>query len=158
MTVQQMGERARILGYDGLNLAVRDGHAINLTNVGTALGPALQQWSDMGLRCSLISAGPDLTDANVAQPLFEAAAKAGVNNIKIGYFTYEPSADFERVWANAREALGEFAELSRDTGVRAVYHTHAGLCLGSNCAGLGHLLEGFHQSTSGPMWTWGILQ
>jgi sugar phosphate isomerase/epimerase len=143
MTVQQMGERARMLGYDGLDLAVRDGHAINLSNVGTALGSALRQWGDMGLRCSLISAGPDLTDANVARPLFEAAAKAGVNNIKIGYFTYEPGADFERVWANAREALGEFAALSHDTGVRAIFHTHSGLCLGSNCAGLRHLLEGF---------------
>ena len=145
LSIRQLGERASDLGYDGLDLAVRDGHAINAGNVINALPAAVRAWRDLGVDCPMISASTDLIDpaADEAVTLFEAAAAAGVPRIKIGYFKFNPGESFDALWTLARRRLEGFERLSRRTGVQTLYHTHSGQCLGSNCAGLRHLLQDY---------------
>ena len=145
LSVRQLGERASELGYDGLDLAVRDGHAINSANVTQELPGALRAWRDLGVDCPMISSSTDLTDpdAAAAVTLFEAAAAAGVPRIKVGYFKFNPGDSFEELWSLARRRLEGFERLSRKTGVQTLYHTHSGQCLGSNCAGMRHLLQDY---------------
>lgn len=145
LTVETMGERAVELGYDGLDLAVRAGHAIHPGNVTTALPPAVEHWRSMGIECSMLSAEVSVIDpeSDVAKMLFGAAARADVPRIKLGYFVYTPGDDFQLTWDSALRALGGFETLARDTGVQAMVHTHGGLCLGSTCAGVRHLIDGF---------------
>ena len=143
LSVRQLGERARELGYDGLDLAVRDGHAINIDNVTDELPGAVRAWRELGVDCSMISSSTDLIDPDAADAvtLFEAAAAAGVPRIKMGYFKFTPGDSFEELWSLARRRLDGFERLSRRTGVQTMYHTHSGQCLGSNCAGMRHLLQ-----------------
>ena len=143
LSVRQLGERARELGYDGLDLAVRDGHALNIDNVTDELPGAVRAWRELGVDCSMISSSTDLIDPDAADAvtLFEAAAAAGVPRIKMGYFKFTPGDSFEELWSLARRRLDGFERLSRRTGVQTMYHTHSGQCLGSNCAGMRHLLQ-----------------
>ena len=92
LTPQEMGKRSRDLGYDGLDLAVRAEHPINPQNVATALPIAITVWKDLGIECSMMSAGTDVNDptADEAIALFHSAAAVGIARIKIGYFTYTP--------------------------------------------------------------------
>ena len=145
LSVRELGERASELGYDGLDLAVRDGHAINADNVTDELPSAVHAWRDLGVSCPMISSSTDLIDPDApeAVTLFEAAAAAGVPRIKIGYFKFSPGESFEELWSLARRRLDGFQRLSRRTGVLTMYHTHSGQCLGSNCAGLRHLLQDY---------------
>ncbi len=145
LSVRQLGERARELGYDGLDLAVRDGHAINIDNVTDELPGTVRAWRELGVDCPMISSSTDLInpDAADAVTLFEAAAAAGVPRIKMGYFKFTPGDSFEELWSLARRRLDGFERLSRRTGVQTMYHTHSGQCLGSNCAGMRHLLQDY---------------
>lgn len=145
LDVRRLGERARDLGYDGLDLAVRDGHAITPANVTKELPDAVRAWRDLGVDCPMISSSTDLIDpdATDAVTLFEAAAAAGVPRIKIGYFKFSSGTSFEELWSLARRRLEGFEQLSRRTGVQTLYHTHSGQCLGSNCAGMRHLLQDY---------------
>ena len=151
LNAHELGQHAQTLGYDGLDLAVRDGHAINPKNVVGDLSAAVRGWKDIGIECSMISAGTSLTDP--ANPetisLFEAAAMAGVPRIKIGYFTYTLGDVFDELWTHSRRMLAGFEKLSQSTGVQTLYHTHSGRCLGSNCAGLRHLLDGYEPAHIG---------
>ena len=143
LSVRQLGERASELGFDGLDLAVRDGHAINADNVTDELPGAVRAWRELGVDCSMISSSTDLIDPEAADAvtLFEAAAAAGVPRIKMGYFKFDQGDSFEELWSLARRRLDGFERLSRRTGVQTMYHTHSGQCLGSNCAGMRHLLQ-----------------
>lgn len=145
LDVHGLGQQAQTLGYDGLDLAVRDGHAISPTNVVADLSEAVQSWKDVGIECPMISAGTSLTNPTDPETiaLFEAAATADIPRIKIGYFTYTPGDVFDESWTHSRRMLEGFEKLSQSTGVQTLYHTHSGRCLGSNCAGLRHLLEGY---------------
>lgn len=145
LDVRQLGERARDLGYDGLDLAVREGHAISPANLTAELPGAVRAWRDLGVDCPMISSSTDLIDPDAADTvaLFEAAAASSVPRIKIGYFKFNSGDSFEELWTLARRRLEGFQRLSRRTGVQTMYHTHSGQCLGSNCAGMRHLLQDY---------------
>ncbi len=143
--VEETGERVKGLGFDGVDLAVRPGFCVSPANAPDVLPGAVQTWSDMGLAAPLISLAVDANDPSDPETIgvFEAAGEAGVDLIKIGYFPYAVGDDYWSLVSGARSALDGFAELSERTGVRTVCHTHSGPNLGSNCAGLVHLLQGF---------------
>src|SRR5262249_40088284 len=94
-----------------------------------------------GLTVGLVSAPTSLIDpaGRLARTLFDAAGKAGVPALKIGYFPYR--GDFDAAVTDARKRLAEFARLAERTRGRACYHTHSGANLGNNAAGLRLLLN-----------------
>ena len=148
---RELGEYMRGVGYDGLDLAVRHGYPINPRNVGAALPEAVRLWATMGLSCELITTETDLTDSSSADAaaIYEAAAEAGVPLVKTGFFNYYAGDDYWRKVADARRALEGFVRLGQRTGVKTVYQNHSGNCLGSNCAGLMHLMQGFDPAWMG---------
>ena len=141
---EALGEHVAGLGYDGLDLTVRPGYPINPDNVRTVLPPAARQWAELGLSCPMITAPTELNDPEHADAvaIYEAAAEAGVQVIKTGYFTFKPGMHYWDAVDHARRQLEGFEALSARTGVKSLYHTHSGAVLGSNCAGLMHLLQG----------------
>jgi sugar phosphate isomerase/epimerase len=128
-------------GLNGADLTVRPEYPVNPDNALTELPRAAKQFQDAGLIIGLVTAPTNLSDANsrAAQALFDAAGKAGVPAIKIGYFPYR--AKFDASLTEARGHLAGFAKLAERTRVRACYHTHSGNYLGNNAASLRLLLQ-----------------
>jgi sugar phosphate isomerase/epimerase len=129
-------------GLDGADLAVRPRYPVTPDNAVTELPKAARLFRDEGLIIGIVTAPTDLTDPEsvAARNLFEASAKAGVAAVKIGYFPYHPGK-IDADLADGRRRLAGFAKLAEKTGVRACYHTHSGLMLGNNAAGLRLLLQ-----------------
>ena len=125
---RELGEYLTAVGYDGVDLPVRDGYHFNPDNVRETLPGAVRVWSEMGLTCELISTETNLIDpANRdSVAIFEAAAEAGVPIVKIGFFRHTPGDDYWEKVSAARRALEGFARLSERTGVKTVYQTHSG--------------------------------
>lgn len=146
-----LGEKAQRLGVDGLDLAVRAGHAINPENVGGALPAARKVWEKQGVWCPLVTGGTDLVDpkSGEAERLFAACGEAGVGLVKIGYWRYQAGEDYWGQVDRIRGALEGFARLGERAGVKACYHTHSGGYYGSNCAGMMHLLRGLDPARVG---------
>ncbi len=142
---RELGEYLRGVGYDGIDLAVRRGYPVNPQNVGAALPEAVRLWADMSLTCEMVTVETDLIDPSCSDSvaIYEAAAEAGVPLVKTGFFKYFPGDDYWQKVADARRALEGFVRLGERTGVKTVYQNHSGNCLGSNCAGLMHLIQGF---------------
>lgn len=132
---------AKETGLDGFDLTVRPGFPVTPDNAAAELPRAAKTIKDAGLIIGLATAPTSLNDAasRVAEAIFDACAKAGVPAVKIGYFPYKGKFDAEL--AEARRRLAGFAKLAAKTGVRACYHTHSGMYLGNNAAGLRLLLE-----------------
>jgi sugar phosphate isomerase/epimerase len=129
-------------GLDGVDLTVRPGYPVTPDNVATELPRAVRAFQDAGLIIGQVSGPKDFTDPGsaAARAIFEACSKAGIPGVRLGYFTYEDH--FERSLADARVRMAGFARLAASTGVRAVFHTHSGNCLGNNAASTRLLLQG----------------
>jgi sugar phosphate isomerase/epimerase len=128
-------------GLDGVDLTVRPGNPVTPDNVATELPRAVKAFQDAGLTIGQVSGPRDFTDPDsaAAKAIFEACSKAGIHGVRLGYFTYEDH--FERSLADGRTRMAGFARLAASTGVRAVFHTHSGNCLGNNAAGTRLLLQ-----------------
>ena len=145
LSPRELGEKILDLGYDGIDICVRPGHPVNLDNVHQALPEANRIWQDQGLVCSLATAPVSLIDPTdpAADRLYAACAEAGIGQVKIGYFRFVDGGDYWQLLSEARHGLEGFAKLSARHGVLTCYHTHSGQCIGSNCAGVMHLVRDF---------------
>ncbi|MGL4464867.1 MAG: sugar phosphate isomerase/epimerase family protein [Planctomycetia bacterium] len=129
-------------GLGGADLAVRPGHPVDPKNAEKMLPTVARRFNDAGLAIPNVTAPTGLLDADSADAkrIFAACAAAGVATVKIGYFPY--TGDFQAGLGAARKAMAGFAKLSETTGVRALYHTHAGKIYGSNASAVRLLLDG----------------
>ncbi len=145
LSVEELGGKVIELGYDGIDVNVREGHPVNPENAVGALKAAVGRWHEMGLTCPLATAPVDMVDpaSSDAPVLYEACAEAGVPRLKLGFWKYSAGDDYWDAVGRARGALEGFARLSERTGVQTCYQVHSGPNLGSNCAGLMHLIRGF---------------
>ncbi len=145
LSVDELGGKVAELGYDGIDVNVREGHPVNPDNAVGALKKAVDRWQEIGLSCPLATAPADMVDPDSpdAPRLFEACAEAGVPRLKLGFWKFTAGDDYWEEVARARGALEAFARLSEQTGVQTCYQVHSGANLGSNCAGLMHLIQGF---------------
>ena len=56
LSVEDLGRKVIDLGYDGVDVNVREGHPVNPGNAIVALKEAVARWKDMGLTCPLATA------------------------------------------------------------------------------------------------------
>ena len=66
-SVPELGEKAIELGYDGIDLCVREGHPIHVDNVIEALPKAAEIWRSQGLICPMITAPVNLIDPELTR-------------------------------------------------------------------------------------------
>ncbi len=145
LSIQDLGEKALELGYEGIDLCVRPGHPIHSENVIQTLPNAVKTWQSQGLSCPLVTAPVSMIDPDAldTEGYFIACAESGVPRLKIGFWKYQEGEDYWQVVERARRDLDGMVKLSEKHGVQTCYQIHSGPCLGSNCAGLMHLIKDF---------------
>ena len=144
LSITELGHKARELGFDGIDVNVRPGHPVNPENARAALPQAVRAWRDQGLTCPMATTPITWIDPDSPQvdPLYTGCAAAGVPRVKLGFFSFKPGDDYWSLVEAARSTLEKFSAVSAKYGVQTVYQLHSGPVLGSNCAGLMHLLRG----------------
>ena len=145
LSVDQLGEKAIELGYDGIDICLRPGHPVHAGNATEALPEAIKIWHAQGLVCPLATAPVTMIDpgAPEVETLYAACAEAGIPRLKIGFWRFSDGDDYWKVVDSARAGLQGFVRFSEKYGVQTCYQIHSGPCIGSNSAGLMHLIKGF---------------
>ena len=142
-TLRQLVDYAQRLGIDGYDLAVREGHAVNPENAATELPKLMKLMRTAGLTVPMVSTATNLTqtDHPAVRPLLKAMADSSVPLLKIGYFTFDPTAhDYRTEVTRVRAAFGRWELLAREYQLKICYHTHSNRNMGLNAGSLAHLL------------------
>jgi sugar phosphate isomerase/epimerase len=130
------------LGLDGLDLTVRKGGHIEPADVDQALPAAVNTAHEQGLKIALLTT--DITDADAsAEKVLAAAAKLGIERIKLGYYRYAPFGTLARQMDDVRRRLAEVAKLGRKHSVRPCVHIHSGADIPSHGTMLYQLIRDF---------------
>jgi sugar phosphate isomerase/epimerase len=142
--VAELAKTARKLGADGLDLAVRERHAVNPHNVRRALPDAVRVCGEEGVKVCMVTMETARPDPNnpATEAVFAACSEAGVRWVKLGYFPYQPGEDYWAEVERIRRTLAELGRMAARHSVVACYHTHSGMMYGSNAGTLMHLLRG----------------
>ena len=145
LSVDNLGEKALELGYDGIDICLRPGHPIHAGNANDVLPEAVKTWQAQGLVCPMATAPTSMTDPGApdVESMYAACAEAGIPRLKIGFWKFSEGDDYWNVIDAARAGLEGFVKHSEKFGVQTCYQIHSGAVIGSNAAGLMHLIKGF---------------
>ena len=145
-SIPDLVDAAHEFGFEGYDLCVRPGYAVNPENATSALPEAVKRLAADGFSVEMVTAPGDLVspDHPWVEPLLGAMGESGIRLLKLGYAHFDPAReDYRQRVSEVRHALSLWEKLGERYGVKICYHTHSGMCLGLNCAALMHLVDGF---------------
>ncbi len=138
-----LGEVVAKMGFDGVDLTVREGGHIEPAVAPQKLPEAVRTLQQAGLTVPMITT--NFTDANQphANTVFAVAADCGVRFVKLGYWRYRSFGSLRPLVDTARQQLAGIAELAERYNLCAVVHAHSGDFLTASPFVLAQLIDGF---------------
>jgi sugar phosphate isomerase/epimerase len=123
--IPEVCEKFKAIELDGLDLTVRPGGHINPADAPEKLPFAARAAREHGVRLSMLSTA--IVEANPeAEALLAAAAAAGVDRVKLGYFRYDKFGTLARQIDASRRKLEGIAKLGAKHKVLPCVHIHSG--------------------------------
>jgi sugar phosphate isomerase/epimerase len=126
LSIADTAEAMARLGFDGVDLTVRDQGHILPENVAEELPPACETFRQKGLVVGMLTTGITSAEDEHAETLFRTASECGVRFLKLGYWTYEGFGSIKRQIEAVRADLQALEALALEHGVNATIHTHSG--------------------------------
>ncbi|MGQ9727611.1 MAG: sugar phosphate isomerase/epimerase family protein [Candidatus Fervidibacter sp.] len=140
---EQLGRVVSGMGFEGVDLTVRNRGHIEPHEAGSKLPIATKMLQKFNLNLTMITT--NFTDAAepFAEDVFATASECEVKFIKLGYWRYREFGSLRRMVDSAKKSLEGIEKLSSRYGVCALVHTHSGNFLTASPFVLAELLEGF---------------
>jgi sugar phosphate isomerase/epimerase len=139
-----MTELCARLGYDGIDLTVRDGGHVLPARVEEDLPNAVEIIHKAGLTTPMVTSGIIDASSPDAERVIKTLASLGIRIYRWGGFVYDLKRDLPTQIAEFRARVKDLAALNKQYGVCAIYHTHSGEGqLGASFWDLYMLLDGF---------------
>jgi len=160
---EQMAETAAELGFDGIDLTVREGGHVLPERVKEDLPKVARIVRKAGLDIPMITAGINDIHSSHAEAIIRTASEVGIHRYRWGSFSWSDTAkvpDLSNFHASIGKASGilinipdrlaqlkkrvaELAELNQKFKVCAMYHNHSGSMVGASVWDLWVLLKDF---------------
>lgn len=92
-SIPDLVDAAREFGFEGYDLCVRPGYAVNPENTSSALPEVVKQLAEDGFLVQMVTAPGDLVSADQpwVEPLLGAMGESGIRLLKLGYARYDRS-------------------------------------------------------------------
>jgi sugar phosphate isomerase/epimerase len=160
---EQMAETAAQLGFDGIDVTVRDGGHVLPERVKEDLPKVARIVRKAGLDIPMITAGIMDIHSPHAEAIIRTASEVGIHRYRWGWFSWSDTAkepdlsnfhaslgkasailiDIPGRLAELKKRVAELAELNQKFNVCAMYHNHSGSMVGASVWDLWVLLKDF---------------
>jgi len=149
LSIAEAGDAIAKLGFDGVDLTVRDKGHILPENVVAELPPAVELLRGKGLVVGMLTTGITSAEEPHAADIFRTAAACGVTRLKLGYWLYQGFGTVRESIGKVRADLKGLEALALEHGVTACIHTHSGNFLTADPAICSLLVEGLDPEAIG---------
>jgi len=149
---EQMAETAAQLGFDGIDLTVREGGHVLLERVREDLPKVARIVREAGLDIPMITTEIEDVHSPHADDILRAASEVGIPRYRWGGFSWSDTKqlpdlssfrptpgqhsrlllDIPGRLAELKKRVAELAELNQKYGVCAMYHNHSGSLVGAS--------------------------
>jgi len=126
LSIVEAARRAQAIGFEGLDLTVREGGHIAPEDARTQLPEAKRALADLGMDIPMLTTNISSTESPHAEEIMTMAQSLGIANLKLGYWPYRPFGSIHAQLDDVRRKLDGLEKLAGETGVRLCIHTHSG--------------------------------
>ena len=142
LTVTQLGRELSGLGFDGVDVMVRDGYWTTRENLTRTLDVFVRAMDDFGL--SAENATTDFLDPD--EPDVESAVAAlaenGIRQFRLKHIPYEGAKSYRGALDTARRQMERWERIGEKHGARAFLQTHGG-SIHPSASSAARIVEGF---------------
>ncbi len=124
---KEMAGMAAAIGFDGIDLTVREGGHVEPERVAAELPRAVETIRAAGLEAPMITAGIVDTESPHAEAIVKTAAALGIRYYRWGGFRYRDGGNITGQLEGLKPRVKALADLNRQYKVCAMYHTHSGV-------------------------------
>lgn len=141
---QEMAAIAKDVGFDGIDLTVREGGHVLPERVEEGLPKAAEAIRKAGLELPMITAEIVDTRSPHAEAILKTASRLGIRYYRWGGFVYTAAKSITDQLAEFKTRVKDLAGLNKEYGVCAMYHTHSGIDrMGASIWDLWYVLKDF---------------
>ena len=142
LTIDQLGDAVKDVGFDGVDLTVRSNGHILPENVKRKLPEAARILRDKGLDIPMLTTEIVSSSTPGAEDIIATAAELGIRLLKLGYWQYRGFGHIKAQMEGARADLDTLSPLAEKHDVCLCLHTHSGDFLTATPAQMVILLAG----------------
>ncbi|MEM3694287.1 MAG: sugar phosphate isomerase/epimerase family protein [Candidatus Bathyarchaeia archaeon] len=149
LSLPEAGDYIARMGFDGADLTVREGGYVPPEESAKKLPEAIEILRSKGLEVPMITT--NITDArrDRAEEILKTASECGVKYVKLGYWRYKGFGKITECIEEAKAQIRELYMLSKEYGITATIHTHAGPYLSADPGLLFMLLRDYEPDWMG---------
>lgn len=112
------------LGFDGVDLLVRDGYTVPTQAIERDLTQAVEEMHKVGLSVSLVTTDINSVDDPLLRPLLVTCKRLGIGQIRLGWWRYDKKRDHTEQWQAAQKEIRALAEVTAEHSVYALLQMH----------------------------------
>ena len=144
LNYEDLASVSKDIGFDGVELSVRNRGHVLPENVAEDLPKAILAINDAGLAADMIVTG--IRELNpLTRTVLETAASQGVKYYRMGYLRYPETGTIPEALEHYKRKVKELAEFNKDLGIQGCYQNHNGTSVGSNVWEIWELLKDTEQ-------------
>jgi sugar phosphate isomerase/epimerase len=141
---REMSAIAKEVGFDGIDLTVREGGHVLPARVEEDLPKAADEIRKAGLELPMITAEVVDIHSPYAEAILKTASGLGIRYYRWGGFVYTTGKSILDQLADFKMRVKDLAALNKEYGICAMYHTHSGIGrLGASIWDLWYVLKDF---------------
>jgi len=143
LTYDELADRMAELGFDGVEVPIRDGGHIEPAAVPDELPKLVAALKQRNLDLTVMTSSINDPDDPLTEKILKTSSELGVRRYRMKYFKYDFSQPILKQLNEWRPRVKDLAAMNKHFGVTAVYQNHAGRnYLGAALWDLRHLLDG----------------
>jgi L-ribulose-5-phosphate 3-epimerase len=141
---REMAAIAKDVGFDGVDLTVREGGHVLPERVEEDLPKAAEEIRKAGLELLMITAEIVDTRSPHAEAILKTASRLGIRHYRWGGFLYTSAKGIPDQLAEFKTRVKDLADLNKEHDICAMYHTHSGIGrMGASIWDLWYVLKDF---------------
>jgi len=137
-----MARAAKNIGFDGVELTVRNKGHVLPENVVTDLPKAVEALKKNSLDHSMMVTGLTDVDNQINRDVLTTAADQGIKMYRLGYYRYPKEGNMSSILEGHNVKAKAVAKLNKTLGLQGHYQNHAGTMVGASMWEIWKILEG----------------
>lgn len=148
LNYKDMSSAVADMGFNGVELTVRDRGHVLPESVVEDLPKAIYAIKESGLKADMIVTGIKELNAQT-KTILETAAGLGVKYYRMGYLRYPKTGSIPEALEQFNRQMKELGALNKSLGIQGCYQNHSGMHVGGNIWEVSEILEDTDKDSMG---------
>ncbi len=142
LNYSDMAQKAKELGFDGIDLTIRpQGHVLP-EKVESDLPLAVEAMKKAGIAPSLFCTAVEDARNSTDRQLLETAAKLGFSHYRMNWYRFPADKSMPEALNGFREKITGLSQLNKQLGLKGCYQNHSGVMVGGSVWEIWQILQG----------------